>query len=189
MHIISRRVPYTEYPEQAAVKVWLYQGQMLSIVHQLGRIGLDHYCGYVRLNHVTTLNQKKILDVAVHGGITYGGEESVVLGFDCAHAWDDRNPQTRDLDWLQAETERMTDSILELEAKMEPYYWSEEDVVETAAIVGCREEWTAGDSLTIQQEGQEILDAGAEPTYALLLDLVTRHAQFSGYNVVEAEGE
>jgi hypothetical protein len=54
-------------------------------------------------------------DVSVNGGVTYcqgdPTDGSDVCGFDCAHAWNLDDPQSRDMNWLKAETERMRASI------------------------------------------------------------------------------
>lgn len=61
-------------------------------------------------------------DVDVHGGVTYtkdNGDGTMTYGFDCAHVYDDENPNSQDLEWIKAEAERMAASILDLSVERE----------------------------------------------------------------------
>lgn len=103
-----------------------YSGAYASM---MGRDG--HHCGYVRFPErpVKEDGYYGILTyVPVHGGITYAGEHAdggFVYGFDCAHAGDNQNPDTWDMEWLQAQCVLMKRSI-ELAAKYEDEYLANE---------------------------------------------------------------
>jgi len=99
-----------EYPESKSVETWQYKGMTLSVVkHPFG-----HYCGYVRMTKPTTLTDDEVALLYVHGSVTYGGEGSEVLGFDCAH-WGDDQPgsPTKNLDWVKRQTEILADQLVE----------------------------------------------------------------------------
>lgn len=105
------------YPEDSAEETWEADGAKFSIVfHELAP-GYEHYCGYVRFPSRFTKEQRYngiLTYVPVHGGITYADEDddgSMVYGFDCGHADDDKNPQMRDKEWLRGECQRMAQAI------------------------------------------------------------------------------
>ncbi len=78
---------------------------------------MGHFCGYCEFDFApfAGLSEDLIYDVAVHGGITYGTHiGSTGFGFDCAHAGDESNPNTRSMDWLIAEAENMARQILDI---------------------------------------------------------------------------
>jgi len=95
-----------------AVVSWDYRGAKLFIVKFRG-----HYCGYCTLPRPTTAPHHEIMDYAinVHGGVTLFSTDRKTYGFDCDH-YGDENPSspTHDIDWVKAETERMTDQIIPL---------------------------------------------------------------------------
>lgn len=102
-----------EYPEEGAVELWEHDGLVFSIQEVRG----SHYCGYVRfpVRPVQEPSYNGIMTyVPVHGGITYARSSedgSIVYGFDCAHADDDKNPELKDIEWLMAECETMAQGI------------------------------------------------------------------------------
>lgn len=103
------------YPECYAAAVWEREGVVFSLVQHPTH---NHYCGYCRFEGRPVKEQGYmglLTYVPVHGGITYAEEDihngSMVYGFDCAHAGDDNNPDTRNLRWLKRQAEGMAWSI------------------------------------------------------------------------------
>lgn len=89
---------------------------------------MGHYCGYCDFSEkpVKECGYEGILVyVPVHGGITYADNSitkgGMTYGFDCAHAYDDKNPNLRDIEWLFNEVGRMATCIL-IAAKFEDEY-------------------------------------------------------------------
>jgi hypothetical protein len=97
-----------KFPEAMATETWERDGLRYSIVkHRSG-----HLCGYVRFpsRPVREEGYDGVLTYApVHGGLTYArsDEGGMVYGFDCAHAGDNEDPKTSDVEWVRAECERM----------------------------------------------------------------------------------
>lgn len=102
------------YPEDKATETWEKDGIGYSIVQHSS---YGHYCGYCRFPERPLIEEGYFgiaTYVPVHGGITYAKQDvdgSMVYGFDCAHAEDDEKPETRDVEWLKAECERMAEAI------------------------------------------------------------------------------
>jgi len=111
-----------QYPESQVRETWTYKETQCSLV--LTRLG--RYCGYVRFpaKPVKEDSYHGILSyVPVHGGITYarldnGGME---YGFDCAHSGDEDDSNTRNIDWLKNQCQKLADGIM-LAAKYEDRY-------------------------------------------------------------------
>ncbi|HMN10984.1 MAG TPA: hypothetical protein PKD55_01515 [Bellilinea sp.] len=101
------------YPDDLAQEKWVVDNKVLYLV----QTGMGHWCGYVRFETrpvAETGYGGFMTYVPVHGGITYAGQGedgTMVYGFDCAHAGDEEDPKTWDMNWLRAETERMAIAI------------------------------------------------------------------------------
>lgn len=118
-------------------KIWEYKS-ILCVVRVIGYMG--HRCGYANIPY--ELYPKDVYEVEVHGGVTFEDEsipepylESIKgnwIGFDCSHAGDcgdplyaenkdyireclDRGDHVWTLDEVVQETERMVDSIYEIQ--------------------------------------------------------------------------
>lgn len=113
-----------EYPESKAISLWDHPdcpGVSCSVV----QAELGHFCGYVRLPKRPFREQGYdgiLTYVPVHGGITYADESkdgSMVYGFDCAHY--NSGPETKELKWVKAETERLA-KMLKLARRFERRY-------------------------------------------------------------------
>ena len=112
----------TGYPETYADAItWEYSGCALTILQPYGAEAyLSHWCGYARVPNwpegvSTDYNESPIGKLSVHGGVTYtelDGDGSIVVGFDCAHLGDDKDPQKSNEEWLRRETEQMADQLL-----------------------------------------------------------------------------
>ena len=90
---------------------------ILSLVRVDNGASGSHICGYARFKSRPVIEQGYggILTYAVvHGGITYSAEDeggTVVYGFDCAHAGDDRDPNCISPTWLLDQCKSMVRSI------------------------------------------------------------------------------
>lgn len=83
-----------------------------------------HWCGYVKVpqwppNMSTSYNDNPIGSIDVHGGVTFAvarDDGSIVVGFDCGHTGDDRDPLTWNKDWLWRECQSMADQMMRAKA-------------------------------------------------------------------------
>ena len=109
------------------VKQWTKDGHELQIHHNAydaqvialltsPDICTSWYCGYVTVPFDVDETDELI---TIHGGVTDKQKHAngcVTYGFDCAHLGDNTRPETKDMDWLTAETERLLEQIIALHA-------------------------------------------------------------------------
>lgn len=103
------------YPENKADLVWQDGGLTYSILNCRG----SHYCGYVRLKKRLVKYESPHYNgiysyIPVHGGITFASEDEqgVIYGFDCAHSGDEKDPKTKDIDWLKKQCVILGEALL-----------------------------------------------------------------------------
>jgi hypothetical protein len=93
----------------------IIDGDCCVITHSFG-----HMCGYCALKNndipdewVGNYNAPGLQYLAVHGGLTYGKckEDETILGFDCAHAGDDKNPLLSDPNHVMKLTKQMESQL------------------------------------------------------------------------------
>lgn len=100
---------------------------------------IQQYNGYCRFmsKPVMEPGYKGILNyVPVHGGVTYASLQCGVAtyGFDTAHADDEKNPQVRNLEWMEFQAWFMAKAI-RLAALYEPEYLRTECPYQRARII------------------------------------------------------
>lgn len=105
---MSRSLKRIEW-EDIGLKFHLLRPTLMSIG--------SYYCGYV------TFPKRPLLEdgyhgiaeyVEVHGGLTFSQQNkdgSFTYGFDCAHLYDDANPNLQNENWLKMECWRMAVNI------------------------------------------------------------------------------
>jgi len=128
------------YPEDMAEIVWKKGNVKFALVKQK-IIGFgEYYCGYCIFPKRFLIERKYdgiVTYVPVHGGITFAEERedgSMVYGFDCAHAGDEKKPELKDIEWLKRECERMA-KALKIAKKYEKRYLLAKDNKERAKVI------------------------------------------------------
>jgi hypothetical protein len=92
--------------------------EMQKIPFDLRDMFKGHYCGYVSFPEppcsIDWIDYESIVDV--HGGVTYyqweDDTKQYVVGFDCAHAGDQDDPDCQDINWVLNEAKFLGKQIL-----------------------------------------------------------------------------
>jgi hypothetical protein len=109
-------------PSKNAKIVWEDWNKLIVEIYMPMPVNLSHikmidkyYCGYVAFDKVLFRDISDIKkfseEVWVHGGVTFLEEDgdTIIFGFDCAHAFDFEEP--KDLDFVKNEIDMMERDI------------------------------------------------------------------------------